>query len=66
MIDEYTGKKIVSPLDFLPGRILPDDVLKSLSDEDFNSLWENRKLKPFHELSPHIQRMPCIKILFGL
>jgi len=66
MIDEYTGKKIVSPLDFLPGRVLPDDVLTSLSDEDFNSLWKDRKLKPFDELPKHIQEMPMIKNLFGL
>jgi len=66
MIDEYTGKKIVSPLDLLPGRLLPDEILTSLSDEDFNSLWKDRKLKPFLELPKHIQEMPMIRNLFGL
>lgn len=66
MINEYIGKKIVNPLDFLPGRILPDDVLTSLSDADFNSIWENREMKPYDDLPPHIQEMPCIKKLFGL
>lgn len=67
MIDEYTGKKIVSPLDLLPGRLLPDDVLLSLSDDEFNELWgADRKLKTYKELAPHIQEIPCIKKLFGL
>jgi hypothetical protein len=62
MIDEYTGKKIVSPLDF---RMISDDVLCALSDDDFNLLWGvDRRLKPLSELPQHIQDIPGIKELF--